>query len=106
MSETVEQSAAALDIRGLAGGNDVELTCFGRIRISEDRRCDIALSLTRMLGCEAGRRRRADRAHRKMDGSGTQALAKPLDAQVLAPQYDVANGVVVGHHADDNGAVE
>jgi len=43
LSETVEERPTALDICWYAGGDDEELARCGGIRISEDRRRDVAL---------------------------------------------------------------
>ena len=52
LSETVEERLAALDIGRGAGGDDEELARLGGVRISKDRRGDVALPVTRMLARE------------------------------------------------------
>ena len=60
-----------------ASGDDEQLAGLGGIRISEDRRCDVALCISRVLARELGCRRGADGAHRQMNGARDQAPASP-----------------------------
>ncbi len=60
LSETVEERPATLDIGRVSGGDDEELARLGGIRISEDRRRDVALSGHCMLGSRARRGGGAD----------------------------------------------
>src|SRR5260370_13273091 len=96
LPEIVDERPTALDIGCDAGDNDEELARLGGIRISEDRRCNVALSVTRMLAREMRRSRRADRAHRKMNCAGHQSQGETVDADVRTPEHDVANGLVDG----------
>ena len=53
LPEIVEDRPAALDIGGVARGDDEELARPGGIRISEDRRSHVALPVTGMLARQA-----------------------------------------------------
>jgi len=58
-----------------------------------------------MFGREARRGRRADRAHGKVYRAGRQSRGETLAAEVLAPKYDGADGVVVRNLGAKNGVV-
>src|SRR5208337_1541622 len=106
LSKAVEQRLTAFDIGWAAGGDNEELARPGGVGIPEDRGRDVALPVTGVLRREEGRSGRADRAHRKMNCATLQPRDETLEAGVVSPERDIANGGVVRHHADDDVAVE
>src|SRR5262249_61764794 len=93
LPELVEQRPATLDIGRGAGGDNEELTGLGGIRVAEHRCCDVALSAARMGAGELRGCRRADRAHREMDGAGPEPGNETLAS--LTSARDLAHGFIV-----------
>jgi len=100
LAQRVEDRTAALDIVRRTGCDDEQLTGLGGIRVSEDRRCYVALPISCMLARQIRRSRGADSAHRQMDGTRDQALGKPVGAEIRAAEYDLANRSIIRQHAD------
>jgi hypothetical protein len=59
-----------------------------------------------MLARQLGRGGRADRAHRQMNGAGSQTLGEAIEPERFAAEHDFPNGGVIRQHADDDLAAE
>ena len=95
LTEFFKQRTAPRDVGFGARRDDEKLPILRGIRVSEDRRGHIALSVTCMFLCCAGCRFRADCAHREMDGARFHSTGKTMRTKHHGPDRGV-----VRQHAD------
>ena len=103
LTEALEERPRLMHRSGWSGGEYEELPCPGKIRVPQDRCCDIALAVPRMLLGDAARHFRADGARGNVNGprfeNGCQTLwtERDLSERVVVGQrrqHDIASGKI------------